>query len=204
MAHEKYGIDALLNKYPVVSKALDHTAKEAEAALAHLGGKEAAIYGIKTIVETVDACLDGTATEKQAMIISLLYSFAPQALTKDRAYLKHEYGVEVRDIIEESIKCAPLLATDANAVAPEKTARLLAVLLIGMIATTTKTLTDEPTLLIGSPVKLEDMKQDLLKKERQLFPKLNAPRLELLFRKTTAAHLALFKNNNKNPNGPKF
>ncbi|MCE9507148.1 MAG: hypothetical protein K8R48_02375 [Alphaproteobacteria bacterium] len=210
MAHDMYGINELLKKYPLVEKAFNKTEAGLEAVFFTMGGEAACTAGPKLIIETIDQNLDGTDAEKQALIIGVMYALDSESFAADKASFEAEYGPEAKPIMDDFLAAQEKFAEDKNAVLPTNVSRVSAVIGICTMISLTSTLKDVGSA--GNPIPkqaLQQMKNEILKEEAKMLSNLNAPKLEALYQQKKQELFAVLDQTaapqpkNKKPGGPK-
>ncbi|MCE9507149.1 MAG: hypothetical protein K8R48_02380 [Alphaproteobacteria bacterium] len=211
MAHDMYGINELLKKYPLAEDVFNKTEEGLEAAFFAMGGEAAVIAGPKLILETIDRNIDGTDAQKQALIIGVMYSMSFSSLKEDLGSFGVKYGPEVRAVIDDILDDEKKLAADKNSVAAESVSRISAVLGICTMGLFTSTLAEAGAAVkVAPPQLVQQMKSTMLEQEKQFLPSLNAPRLETLYQQKKQGLFAVLDKmaagpqpKNKKPGGPK-
>ena len=202
MAHDMYGINELLKKYPLVEKAFARMEADMEAAFFPVGGEEAITGGPRRLIEAIDKNIDGSDLEKQALIIGAMYSFSARPIDTDKENFGREYDAATKAVMED------LLAYDKTTVAPASVSRInaaLGVCMNGALASTLAQAGGGAALL--PPQVMQKIKNELLAEEKKFLPNLNAPRLEALYRKTSQELFALLDpqpKKNPKPGAPKI
>lgn len=207
MAHDMYGINGLLQKFPLVGKAFGKMEASLEAAFFPLGGEAAAIKGPKLLIDTVDQNFDGTDAEKQALIIAAMYLLSPDAQQTDcgsTAALAAQYGEDVAAIVFDTVSKSK--TAHRGQIAPVEVARAGIVTSIVALGLLTATLMEAAPKLPAAQA--QKMKNGMMIGAAILLPNLTAPKLEVLYQATTQAFFSeidrLTVMPGKKPDGPKI
>lgn len=186
MVHPMFKLDNEVKKYPLFGKALEATFPEVEGALFWTIGEMPLLALPGKIIATVEKTLDGTPAEKQAVMIGVLYSFAPQSLARGNA--PAFYDAPTAAVLRE------LATFDRAKPVPEKSAQVSAVAGTVLISAMMPMANEAGSISIPPSVAIE-AKKALAAANELLLPNLNAPRLEAEYNAVNAAYIALLEGN---------
>ena len=174
MVHPMYKIDKEVKKYPLFGKALENTGSALGAALFWVLGEMGTLEFPRQIIQTVENNFKATDAEKQALMIGVLYSIAPEEWAKGKATFETEFDAPTARILGQITfgKKKAVLATD-----------------FARVATVMNTVTflSQAKMFEGekaSPAMITQMRAGIAKVENSFLKNLDSPELEQAYQKS--------------------
>lgn len=205
MVHPMYKIDDLLERFPLVGKALERTESEIEGALFWVLGEMPLIALPRQIMETIDQNIERSDAEKQALMVCAFYTLAIEARTDDQEKFAIEYDAITAAVMKD------FLAHQKDTVASANVAQVSAILTTCITSAVTETISElNDKSHTGEEVAAA--KKEFSDSERFILPNLSAPKLLLRLQETKEKYFAALDNSiaapvSKKPcksNGPKL